>query len=128
MAFDYGQFSSGFGQQDYGNAFDNSDSFGAVFGGDATVKALDASRKKRQEAMTDMASGAIQQVGQREQALAYARGWQEQVDKERRAQRKRQSGGFLGGAFNFLGTAASFIPGAGPLIGAGLKAVGGGFS
>lgn len=127
MAFNYEQFGSGFGQQDYGGAFDSSDSFGSVFGGDATVKALDASRKKRQQAMTDMASGVIQQAGQREQALAYAKGWQEQADKDRRVQQKRRSGGFLGGAFNFLGTAASFIPGAGPLIGAGLKAVGSGF-
>ena len=42
---------------------------------------------------------------------------------EEYARRNKKSG--IGGVFNLLGTAASFIPGAGPLIGKGLGAIGG---
>lgn len=113
MAFNYEQFGSSFGQQDYGGAFDSSDSFGSVFGGDATGKALDASRKQRQQVMTDMASGVIQQAGQYKQALAYAKGWQEQVDKDRRAAQKSQQRGVFGGIAKAVGAGLGFIPGFG---------------
>ena len=130
MAFNYGKFSGGFGgnDDDYMDAFSkNAQSFDDVFGGNETTNALEASRKRSQEGMTQMAGSAIQQAGQRAQALAYAAGWKQQADAERRAQKRRQGGGFLGGLFGAAGTAASFIPGVGPLIGAGLKAVGSGF-
>lgn len=130
MAFNPGRFGGGFGSDDddYMRMFGNSaQSFGDVFGDNETTNALEASRKRSQQGMTQLAGGAIQQAGQRAQALAYAEGWKQQADAERRAQKKRQSGGFLGGLFNVAGTAASFIPGAGPFISAGLKAVGSGF-
>lgn len=129
MAFNYGKFSAGFGgsDEDYMSAFNNAPSFDSVFGSRETTNALEASRKRSQEGMTQLAGSAIQQAGQRAQALAYAEGWKQQADAERRAQKRRQGGGFLGGLFNVAGTAASFIPGVGPLVGAGLKAVGSGF-
>lgn len=129
MAFNYGQFGGGFGanDDDYMSAFgDSAQSFKGLYG-DETTNALESNRRQRQEGMAQLASGSIQQIGQREQALAYAKGWQEQADRERRAQKAKQRGGFLGGLFNVAGAAASFIPGAGPFISAGLKAVGSGF-
>lgn len=123
MAFNFGQYSGGFGEDDnYMSAFgDNTESIRSLFGNNDTYKALESSRRNRQQGMAGMATDVVQQIGQRQQALAYAKGWKKQVNEERRAQQSRQRRGFLGGALNLLGTAANYIPVAGPAIGAGLR-------
>lgn len=129
MAGSYTRF-GGFGgsDDDYIRQFSNNrQSFDDVFGNDETMQALENSRQRTQQGITQLAGTALQGMGERAAALEYANAWKEQADAARRAAKKKQSGGLFGGLFNVAGTAASFIPGVGPLIGAGLKAVGGGF-
>ena len=55
-------------------------------------------------------------------------GTMRQIAKMRADEYRRQQGNkTAGGIFNLLGTAASFIPGAGPLIGGAIKSAGGFF-
>ncbi len=65
-------------------------------------------------AMADIAGASVSAATDRQIARMRA---------EEYARRNKKSG--VGGVFNLLGTAASFIPGAGPLIGKGLGAIGG---
>lgn len=128
MAFRIGQFGYEDNDDNYTSAFGgNADSFSSLYG-DQTTQALEANRSNQARARTALASGGLEQIGRWAQAKEYAQAYQEQVRRQERQERSRRRGGLFGGALNFLDTAASFIPVAGPVIGAGLKAAGGLFS
>lgn len=71
---------------------------------------------KNAELGAGLIGSAIDAKGQREAAR--------QLAEAHMAQQKRKG---IGGIFDVLGTAASFIPGAGPLIGGAIKGAGGFF-
>lgn len=78
------------------------------------VKAFSNASLGNASTMADIAGAGINAATDRQIARMRA---------EEYARRNKKSG--VGGVFNLLGTAASFIPGAGPLIGKGLGAIGG---
>lgn len=121
MAFNLGQYGTSGGDDSYFGG--NADSFGSLFG-DETTRNLEGARLNQARANTALASSGIEQIGKWNQAKEYAQAYQSQVKRYDDQQRRKQRSGLFGGALNVLGTAASFIPVAGPVIGAGLKTAG----
>lgn len=85
---------------------------------------LSSSVFARSGAFGDLAGGALKARASWLEAKNYADAYQSAADKARRKQSQRSA---IGGALQVLGGAASFIPGAGPLISAGLRGIGGMF-
>lgn len=94
----------------------------SLFNDGRAARALLGAQTANQERNIEFTGAAMNAIGERQRALEYARAFEEQRKREKRDQQKR---GLFGGVFNALGTAASFFPGVGPLIGAGLKGIGG---